>query len=494
MLKRLRESSGQSLFYFILFIAIFITSVAFYNNTKDLPKNTSVAGTDHMVPASSVRFLSDETYLDTEGNRQTDQEIFDQVISMIKEAKTYILIDMFLFNDFQGKSLEETRALSSELTEALVSKKKNNENISITLITDPINTIYGSHNPENLKSLRDAQIDVIVTDVDRLRDSNPIYSTLWRVFFQWLPVSNIKFGNPFSDTGDSVSLKSYFRLLNFKANHRKVMVADYMSPVGLKMRTFVTSANPHDGSSAHGNVALVVDDSIWEDVLTTEMAVAEFSNSKISPPLPDYADSEGDVSVSLLTEMEILNRILDSIDSTGDGDSVDMAMFYLSDRKIIKSLKSAYQRGVSIRLILDPNKDAFGREKSGIPNRSVAHELMAHSEKYPDGDLNIKWCDTHGEQCHSKLVLVKNKTEYEMFIGSANMTKRNIGDYNLETDFVIRGNLSVPAISDANSYFERLWSNMNGKIYTTDYESYEDSSIYKTVKYRIMEKTGMSSF
>ncbi len=50
-------------------------------------------------------------------------------------------------------------------------------------------------------------------------------------------------------------------------------------------------------------------------------------------------------------------------------------MFYLSERQIIKALIAAQQRGVQVRVLLDPNKDAFGREKNGIPNRQVAAEL-----------------------------------------------------------------------------------------------------------------------
>jgi phosphatidylserine/phosphatidylglycerophosphate/cardiolipin synthase-like enzyme len=37
-------------------------------------------------------------------------------------------------------------------------------------------------------------------------------------------------------------------------------------------------------------------------------------------------------------------------------------MFYLSERQI-EALKQAKKRGVDVRMILDPNKDAFGRQK-----------------------------------------------------------------------------------------------------------------------------------
>ncbi len=77
---------------------------------------------------------------------------------------------------------------------------------------------------------------------------------------------------------------------------------------------------------------------------------------------------------------------------------LDLAMFYLSERQIIKALIAAQQRGVQVRVLLDPNKDAFGREKNGIPNRQVASELNAAGVK-------VRWCNTQGEQCHNKMMM-----------------------------------------------------------------------------------------
>ena len=73
--------------------------------------------------------------------------------------------------------------------------------------------------------------------------------------------------------------------------------------------------------------------------------------------------------------------LLDTADTTGGGaagDSIDVAMFYLSDRDTIGALLAAAKRGVTVRVILDPNKDAFGRTKNGIPNRSVSAHAAGH--------------------------------------------------------------------------------------------------------------------
>jgi|GEM_PF-1993632 len=52
-----------------------------------------------------------------------------------------------------------------------------------------------------------------------------------------------------------------------------------------------------------------------------------------------------------------------------------------------------------LRLLLDPNKHTFGREKNGIPNRPVGYELNGVG-------IPVRWCSTLGEQCHTKMLLI----------------------------------------------------------------------------------------
>jgi phosphatidylserine/phosphatidylglycerophosphate/cardiolipin synthase-like enzyme len=473
--------------FLILFILILI---GLFNFFKPLPKGASFSGEIFKVPDGSVTFISDLTFFDnTKKERIMNQQIFNEVFKMIQTAENYILIDMFLFNDFQGKEASSFRQLSSELTKTIIQKKNNDPGIEIIFITDPINTIYGGMTNENIDSLLEVGVQMVNTDLKKLRDSNPFYSSLYRTFFQFLPVSFIKLPNPFVDGGSKVGLDSYFTLLNFKANHRKIIVADYLDKDGnLKMGSLITSANPHDGSSAHSNVAIKVDDYLWRDIIKSEYAVTEFSNQKsLEPNYKMYQDREGDVEVQLLTEKKIKTSLLSSINKTKSGDLINLLMFYLSDRDIVQSLKEAQVRGVNIRVILDQNKDAFGREKNGVPNVSVAREFKKLSD-----DFELRWCNTHGEQCHSKLLIISYGDFEEMFIGSANLTKRNIGDYNLETNVKISGQ-TVGAIQDAKKYFNLIWLNESAD-YTMDYSFYKDESFLKYWQYRIMEKTGLSSF
>jgi len=467
-------------------LALVVVAAMIYGNNLPLPDDTSLTGEEFMVPDDSVELLVDRTYVDEDGTRHTDQQIFDEVMAMIERADDYILVDMFLFNDWQGDPPELTRALASELTEALVDKQQANPEMVITVVSDPLNEVYGGFESPHYAALQRAGINLVVTDLTTLRDSNPVWSGPWRVFVQWWGNSiGGRMPNPFAAGQSKVTVRSWLALLNFKANHRKIVIADD----GDKMVTLVTSANPHDGSSAHGNVAVKVKDKLWRDAMRSELAVGEFSHIKIEAYAGEVNDEDGSVKVQLLTEGAIRSRLVGLLDRAESGDRVDMAMFYLSERQIIKTLAKAGNRGVKIRLVLDPNKDAFGRTKNGVPNRPVAHELLKKST-----NIEIRWCETHGEQCHTKLVLLDVDGQVVMLAGSANLTRRNIGDYNLETNVLVVGDEQVPALRTATEYFEEIWNNSDGKLFTVSYETYADDSWVKQVLYRVQEASGLSSF
>ncbi len=454
---------------------------------KPLPEGFSFEGEFRTVDSTNVRFFADKTYLDDSGNRITEQEIFDEIFHMIESANQYVLVDMFLFNAYQGWQKEETRALAHELTSVLFTKRESNPHMNIVVITDPINSLYGVVPSVHIDTLRDGGVAVIETNLHALPDSNPLYSGFYRTGLRFIPESVFPnlLPHPFDPNGGKVPLVAYTRLLNFKANHRKVVVADdgYGGSAVL-----LTSANPHDGSSAHGNVAIRVNHVLTHDVMQSERRVAEISDESI----PEFTVATGAIQegpqVRLVTEEAIKDSLLMRIKSLEQGDRVDMAMFYLSDSKIVKALRKAGERGVVIRLILDPNKDAFGREKNGVPNRPVADILTSASE-----NISVRWCETHGEQCHAKLTIIETGNTSYMSLGSANLTRRNVGGFNLESNIEIQGDVNTGAIADARSYFNDMWENRGG-LYTTGYDTYEDDSLFKRMQYYVMEHLGVGSF
>ncbi len=481
---------------------IVVLIVGLYGAYKPLPPGLDLAGPEHELSNSSIHFYRDVTYTNSEGMRQSDQQIFDEIFRMIDGAQEYLLLDMFFYSDFLGTGTSSYRQLARELTDKLVAKKQQNPGVTIQVITDPINTMYGGFEPEHFARLKESNISVIVTDLRPLRDTNPLYSAFWRTFFRWIPdeLPGHVFPNPLDMSKPKVPIQAYFDSFNFKANHRKVVVADYQQGDKVGIATLVTSANPHDGSSAHTNTAIKVDEYIWRDAIESERATAAFSHVTLAMPSENliartnastdiHIDSEETIKTQFLTERAVERKIIEQIDTLKKDDSLDMAMFYLSDRHIVRELEHADQRGVAIRLLLDANKDAFGREKNGIPNRQVAHELLTDSA----GTTQVRWCDTHGEQCHSKILIFKHGETHSMIQGSANLTSRNLDNLTLESDIFIAGSASTTAIADARRYFETAWNN-DGNNYSLDYAAYADTSVFKTVWYRIGEFTGMSRY
>ena len=449
---------------------------------RSLPPGLSLVGEVHH--SSHVDFLADKTWVDDEGSRFSEQHIFDAVFALIAQSRKFLLLDLFLYNDFQGKEQETTRLLSGELTEILVEHKRQHPEMTIIVITDPINTVYGSLPSAQFQKLEASGITVVLTDLTKLRDSNPLYSLFWRPFVKpfgnstkgWLP-------SPFGDRYKT-TLRSYLCAFNFKANHRKVVIADE----GDDWQAIVTSANPHDASSAHTNVAIrFTGPAVW-DLLRSENAVLAMSGlSPVQIEVRPPRQAPG-ISVQVLTERAIKDAVLRLIDQSRRNERVGVATFYLSDRDVINALKRAAQRGVALRLLLDANKDAFGNPKFGIPNRSVAWELR-------EAGIELRWVHTHGEQCHTKMLLHENMSgEAMILLGSANLTRRNLDNFNLETNVLVRTDATSPVFKDAKFHFDLLWYNQPGKVFSVPYDHYKSESVIKKVLSRVMEASGFSTF
>ena len=179
--------------------------------------------------------------------------------------------------------------------------------------------------------------------------------------------------------------------------------------------------------------------------------------------------------MQVLTEGEIGAAIVRNVAGARVGDSIDIAMFYLSERDVIQALIAAAKRGVAVRVMLDPNKDAFGRTKNGIPNRSVATELAAAS----DGAIKVRWFRTHGEQFHSKLVADAHAprnsgSRWDRPI-SRGATSEN---FNLEANIAASVPLNAEIATQISTWFDSLWTNHGPPEleYTAEFGAYADPS------------------
>lgn len=454
-----------------------------------MPEGTAVDGDVYLVPSKSVAFLYDITYLDKNGKRQSRQEIYDEIFRMIARARKLIVIDMFLINSFQGVVAEHHRDLCPELINSLIDKKTKNPAVVIYVITDPMNIGYGGMKVEGFARLEMSGVKVIYTNLDRLRDSNIFYSGFWRVFFQW--AGNSSNGgilpNLLTDASQKITIRSLMRILNFKANHRKAVIAD--AP-GDKISVLVTSGNASDASSAHVNFAVKIDDHIWRDALKSEQGIAKFSGVEIPAYTEKVNDKEGGVSVKYITESAIAKNVEKELDKSGEKDSIAISQFYFSDRDIVEALIRAANRGAKIRLILDPNKDAFGRKTNGNPNKPVAAELL----KKCGNKIQIRWYDTHGEQMHGKMMAIEGPGRYVLIQGSANYTRRNLRDLNLEADTYVSSGKPEAYYTKAMDFFDTAWENKNGMNCTVGYEKFKNESSLAYFMYRVEEFTGFNMY
>jgi phosphatidylserine/phosphatidylglycerophosphate/cardiolipin synthase-like enzyme len=342
---------------------------------------------------------------------------------------------------------------------------------------------------------------VVVTDLDKLRDSNPVYSAAWRVLIKWwgAGASDGVLPNPLDDGPDKVGIGAWARLLNIKANHRKVLLAD---DAGNGLVGLVGSLNAHDASALHSNMALAVRGPALLPLLASELEIARFSGWQgnlplaaepppVAAPLTSKATATA-AQVQVLTESAIRDALLERLRAARNGDEVNIGMFYLAERDTVRALVAAAARGVVIRLILDPNKDAFGREKNGIPGRPLAAELNAASQ----GAIKIRWYRTKGEQFHTKVVIIRSGARLWVMLGSANLTRRNLDDYNLEADLAAEMPVDAPMAGELTRWFDTLWFNRGprGTEYTVELGAYVDTSQGSYWIYRLMEATGLSTF
>jgi hypothetical protein len=395
----------------------------------------------------NVDFYYDLTY-QKDDLIYTEHRIFNQIEKIIGDAEEFIIMDVFLFNNLYNASKYNFPKVSSEITQALIRKKKEIPDIKIYFITDEINTFYGVYNTNELKELEDNGINVILTDLTKTHGANVVYSTFWRYFFRWFGTGGYGWlPNPFSPDAPKVTVRSYLKLINLKGNHRKVIATE--------TQAFITSANPHSASGYHSNIGFKIDGAIINSIIDSEKAVGELSNINIDlPKVKGDIKNNGKYSLQLITESGIGDTIDRDIENTLKGDKISIGMFYLGDKQIIKKLIKASERGVEVRLILDQNKEAFGMKKTGIPNKLTARKMMKKS----DGKIKVRWYKTSGEQYHTKLIIIEKPEIVIINGGSANLTKRNIRDYTLDTNLRIEAPKSSELALDVTKYYEMLWN------------------------------------
>lgn len=458
----------------IIILLLIIIPIIYSLNTKN-PPGTNLSSD---FKDADCEFLYDLTYL-KDGKRLHEKRIFNQEMELIKNAQDFLMLDFFLFNDEYPNTMNFPNQVE-EMTDLLIAKKKEKPEMPILFVTDPINNFYGAYEEDNLKRLRENGIEVVVTDLNKMRDSNALVSGIYRAYLQWLGTSGggwIK--NFFDKDADKVNVRSILKLANFKGNHRKVLISE--------KEALLASANPHDPSAHHSNVAMVFRGKSMEDLIKSESIFFD----KLPSIIENYKAEEvtSPYKLRVITEGKIYDEISKNIKESKEGDEINLGIFYISEFRILRELGEAAKRGVDVKIIADLNKDAFGLEKNGSPNRPALSELK---EDYPD--INIRWYQTSGEQFHTKFIYFDFMDRDPLAIlGSANYTRRNLDNFNLETNLAVEMKKDSPMAGEMKDYYARIWNNEDGD-YTLPLEDFYESRFFMRILWKIQEKTGLCTW
>lgn len=468
-----------SMLFFVVVLGVWHTSL------KPMQEGMDYASEIYYVNEEDIDFLYDVTYKDFNGNLVYEQEIFDKIYSLVDNSNEFIWADFFLMGSEEGSG---RRDLAQEFSGKLKERKGENGGMIINFVTDPINFGYFSEYPPVFKEMEDEGINVVITDLAKMRDPNPIYSSFWRFFLEDYGVPYFECDLKLSGYGKEICPISFLYMINAKANHRKIFLSDDDGVANI----ILTSANPDNYGSGYSNVGVLVrDNTLANEIIESEEGIADFSYGEYdSYRFEEINNSSGDIAVQFLSEGKIKEEIIKEIRNTKEGESINLAMFLLTDSDVISELSSASNRGVNVEIVLDPSNDLFKKKSKGVPNVYASKDLIEKS----DGKINIRWYNTGGQQFHPKMIVIKkNDGKVIIFIGSANMTRRNIGNFNGEADLkIISPNDSIFA-NEVDSFLYRIWNNVNGE-YSVEYERYTPDSYMDYMKYKVQESTGFGAF
>ncbi|MCE1248185.1 MAG: phospholipase D-like domain-containing protein [Firmicutes bacterium] len=178
-------------------------------------------------------------------------------------------------------------------------------------------------------------------------------------------------------------------------------------------------------------------------------------------PQPD-ANAQVRMATTEVDRKDINTVLQDNINKAQK--SIKMEAFSLADKTTIANLIAAKERGVDVRVILDPNKPiAFVNKKS-------ADQLAAHG-------IDVKWRKVDVEQrekLHAKLAMFDDD---KVILGSCNFTHNGL-EVNHEADVEV---ISKSVGRGFNTLFDEHWQNesVDKMPFLADYNETVDSAPVK---------------
>ncbi len=434
----------------VLFMVITLAwgSCAVWNSVKPPPWGTHVASLAARLNESQIDFLDDLVPAGSILKRETDA---------IGRAEQTIVLDQ--------------SPLTRELADALLLRKRQRPNLKVMLVTDPRNEVYGGTPSQTLSALERTGIVVVRTRLERMRDSNPLYSGLWRLCVGW-------WSNPFDEMPGKATVRSSLRRRNLKADRRQLLVADDGAGgwTSIVMSAASTGAAASAGATAGAGVGLEIRGHLAGAIVASELQIAAWSTDDDRLPAAPPADSRGvgTIDARFFTEGAIQAALLDAIAVAGSGDSIKIAVQAFGARQIVDAVLRAAARGARVQLLLDP----------GSPEtQAAAGELL---QEQP-GTIEVRWRG-RGSRAEAGYAVIQHRSDVWFDVGSANFTRRGLDDLDLTADIELHMPARAGPARAAADLFAKHWSN------AAAYAAHADESPETYWRYRVGEATGLTVF
>jgi hypothetical protein len=416
-------------------------SCAVWNSVKPLPRGTRVASLPARLDESQVDFLDDLAPAGAILKRETEA---------IGRAEQTIVLNQ--------------SPLARELADALLLRKRQRPNLKVMLVTDPRNEVYGGTPLRTLSALERTGIVVVRTRLERLRDPNPLYSSLWRLCLGW-------WSDPFDETPGKATLRSSLRRLNLKADGRQLLVAD--DGAG-GWTSIVMSAAPA-GAAVSAGLGLEIRGHLAAAIVASELQIAAWStdDDRLPPVPPVDSRGVGTIDARFLTEGAIQGALRDAIGIAGSGDSIKIAVQAFGDRQMVDAVVGAAARGARVQLLLDP----------GSPETQAAAGELLREEP----GIEVRW-RARGSRAGAGYAVIQHRSDVWFDVGSANFTQSDLGDLDLAADIELHMPARAGPARAVSDLFAKHWSN------AAAYAAHADESKETYWRYRVAEATGLSVF
>jgi hypothetical protein len=432
-----------------MIIVLAWVSCAVWNSVKPLPRGTRVTSLPARLDESQVDFLDDLAPPGAILKRETEA---------IGRAEQIIVLNQ--------------SPLARVLADALLLRKRQRPNLKVMLVTDPRNEVYGGTASRSLSALERTGIVVVRTRLERLRDPNPLYSSLWRLCVGW-------WSDPFDEmSGGEATLRSSLRGLNLKADRRQLLVADDGAGgwTSIVMSAASTGATASTGGTAGAGVGLEIRGHLAAAIVASELQIAAWSTDDDRLPAAPPVDSRGvgTIDARFLTEGAIQAALRDAIATAGSGDSIKIAVQAFGDRQMVDAVVRAAARGARVQLLLDP----------GSPETQAAAGELLREEP---GTIEVRW-RARDSRAEAGYAVIQHRSDVWLDVGSANFTRRGLDDLDLAADIELHMPARAGPARAVTDLFAKHWSN------AAAYAAHADESKETYWRYRVAEATGLSVF